>query len=105
VAFVLSLVIVFRGRGPLAGAALVFVVPMPFFIGLYGALEGAIAMYSVIAATVVQPKPSELAYGTSLALAAPLVGTLLMAPAYLVATVGSFVRSLTAAAEGVPTRV
>lgn len=97
--FVLSLIVVARGRGPLAGAALVFIVPMPFFIGVYGAVDGMIAMYSLIAASTMQPRPSHLAQGISLSLAAPLIGTLLMAPAYLVATVGLFVRSLAAKPE------
>lgn len=99
VAFVLTLVILLRGRGPMAAAALIFIVPMPFVIGIYGAIEGQIAVYQVIAATAVQPKPSELAEGTSMALATPMVGMLLMVPAYLLATAGLIVRSLMAGLE------
>lgn len=83
----------------MAAAALIFIVPMPFVIGIYGAIEGQIAVYQVIAATAVQPKPSELAEGTSMALATPMVGMLLMVPAYVLATVGLIVRSLMAGSE------
>jgi MotA/TolQ/ExbB proton channel family len=93
-AFILTLIVVVRGKGPLAGAALVFIVPMPLFIGLYGAIEGVIAMYAVIANSTTQPKPSQLANGISMALATLWVGTLLMAPSYVVAMFGLFVRSL-----------
>jgi hypothetical protein len=40
-------------------------------------------------------------YGTSMALAAPLVGTMLTVPAYLVAMGGLFVRSLTEKTDNV----
>jgi hypothetical protein len=93
-AFVLTLIVVLRGRGPMAGAALVFIVPIPFFIGLYGAVDGAIASYTIIANSVLQPKPSEIAQGFSLALATPLVGMLLMAPSYALAMFGLMARSL-----------
>lgn len=99
VAFVLTLIVLLRGKGPMAAAALIFIVPMPFLIGIYGAIDGLISVYQVIAATAVQPKPSELAEGTSMALAAPMVGMLLMIPAYTLATVGSIVRSLMAGSE------
>lgn len=94
VAFVLTLVVLLRGKGPMAAAALVFIVPMPFFVGLYGGIDGLIAIYTIIAASAAQPKPSELAEGTSMALAAPMIGMLLMAPAYLLAMVGLFVHSM-----------
>lgn len=51
------------------------------------------------AATTSQPKPSELAEGTSMALVAPMVGMLLMIPAYALATLGLIVRSLMAGSE------
>lgn len=99
IAFVLTLIVLLRGKGPMAAAALFFIVPMPFLIGIYGAIEGQIAVYQVIAATAVQPKPSELAEGTSMALVAPMVGMLLMIPAYALAIAGLIVRSLMAGSE------
>jgi hypothetical protein len=67
---------------------------MPFLVGIYGAIEGAIEMYQVVAAISTQPKPSELASGISMALATSMVGMLLMAPAYAVAVVGLFIRTM-----------
>ncbi|MGH7193206.1 MAG: hypothetical protein ACREJM_06680 [Candidatus Saccharimonadales bacterium] len=96
VAFVLTLIVLLRGKGPMAAAALVFFVPMPFFIGLYGGIDGLITTFSVIAACAGQPKLSDLADGASMALAAPMTGMLLMAPAYALAIVGLIVRSLVA---------
>lgn len=94
VAFVLALILVVRGRAPLAGAALFFVVPMPFLIGIYGAIEGTIEMYQVVGLMSTQPKPSELAHGISMALATPMVGMLLMVPAYAVAVIGLLIRAM-----------
>ncbi|HEX5447394.1 MAG TPA: hypothetical protein VFW87_26505 [Pirellulales bacterium] len=96
VALLLTLVVLLRGKGPMAAGALVLIVPMPFFVGLYGGIDGLIAIYTVIAASAIQPKPSELAEGTSMALAAPMIGMLLMAPAYVLAMVGLIVRSMVA---------
>ena len=93
-AFAVTLIVVVRGKGSLAGVVLLFIVPVPFFIGLYGALEGTIASYQVIAASTVQPKPSELAQGISMALVTPMIGLLLMVPAYATATIGLLLRSL-----------
>jgi hypothetical protein len=93
-AFVLTWIVVLRGKGPLAGGALVFIVAMPFFVGLFGAIDGYLAVNMVIAASVLQPKPSELAQGTALSLAAPLTGMFLMAPSYLVAMIGLTARAL-----------
>ena len=99
VAFALTLVVLLRGKGPMAGAALFFIVPMPLLIGLYGGIDGLISTYTIIAATSVQPKPSELAYGISLSLVAPMMGMLLMVPAYLLAMIGLIIRSLSATFE------
>ena len=93
-AFVLTWLVVLRGKGPLAGASLVFIVAMPFFIGLFGAIDGYLAVNLVIASSVLQPKPSELAQGTALSLAAPMTGMFLMAPSYLVAMFGLTVHAL-----------
>lgn len=101
-AFVVTLIVVIRGKGSLAGVTLLFIVPAPFFIGLYGALEGTVASYQVIAASAVQPKPSELAQGISMALVTPMIGLLLMVPAYATATIGLLVRSLSASADRPP---
>jgi len=93
--FVLVLLIVIRGKGPMAAAALVLIVPLPFLIGIFGAIQGAMSSYLIMATSGSTPKPSEIAVGISTALMAPLVGLLLMAPALIIAAAGSFVRSIT----------
>jgi hypothetical protein len=94
-ALVLVLVLVVRGNSRWTGAALMLVVPLPLLVGLFGALEGAIDAFTVIAGSAVAPKPSEVAAGVSTSLVAPFVGMLLMVPAYLAGVIGTAVRSLT----------
>ena len=93
ISFVLALVIVLRGRGGMSSTALLLVVPLPFLVGIFGAIHGLISSYSVIAAGGSTVKAAEVASGISLSLVAPLLGMLLMAPSYIVALVGSLVRS------------
>lgn len=96
ISFAVTLILVIRGRGPLCGAALLLIVPMPFLVGIFGALDGAIRSYMVIASSSMAPNPAEVAAGTSTALVAPLVGMFLMAPGYLLASGGMLLRSLMA---------
>lgn len=92
--FVLTLIVVRRGKGPMVGAALLFIVPLPFLIGLYSVLEAVDAVCTVLAASTTTPTSSELAQGIGMSLAALWVGMLLAAPSYLVAVLGLFQRSL-----------
>ena len=98
-AFILTIVIVARGRGPLAGAALWFAVTLPLWVGVLGFFDGMIASFTVIAMSEVSPKPSEVASGISTSLVTPLVGLWLMAPSFVVATIGSLIRAMTAPRE------
>lgn len=91
--FALTVILVIRGRGPMASAALVLVVHAPFWLGLFAAIQGAVSAYMVIATTAT-PKPSELAAGISTALMCPLLALILMIPTYAVATIGSFMRAI-----------
>ena len=93
VCLVLTLVLVIRGKGPMAAVALVLVVHVPFFIGLFAALQGAASSFLVIATSGATPKPSEVAVGTSTGLIAPMVGLLVMAPSYVIAILGALSRS------------
>ena len=95
VSFVLALIVVCRGKGAMSAASLILIVHTPLLIGMFGALQGAIAFYTVIANATTTPKPSEIAGGISTALVAPQVGMLLMIPGYATAAIGSFVRSFT----------
>jgi hypothetical protein len=96
VCFFLALILVLRGKGPMAAAGLILVVHVPFLIGVFAAIRGGIASYSVIAMSTTPPKPSDVAAGISTALFAPLVGMLLMVPGYATAAVGAFIRALAA---------
>ena len=94
VSFVLTAALVMAGKGRTTGAALVFIVPLPLVIGLFGTLEGAVSSFMVIAMSDTAPKPAMIAEGISTSLVTPMVGMLLMAPSYLLAVVGLTVRAL-----------
>lgn len=96
---VMATLIVTRGRGPLAGAALVMIAAVPMLIGILAGLQGAIATFIVIAQSAVTPKPAELGAGTLQALMAPLAGILAGGPGCLVALVGSLIRALASRSE------
>lgn len=93
VSFVLALILVTRGKGAMAAAALVLIVHVPVFIGVLAALNGAINAFVVVATSETAPKPSEIAAGVSAALIGPLLGIVLASPGYAVAAVGAFLRS------------
>jgi len=97
--FLLALIVVLRGTGPMAAAALILIVHVPLLIGIFAAIQGGIASYTVIATSATTPKPSELAAGISTALLAPMVGMLLMVPSYATAALGAFIRALAAKTE------
>jgi hypothetical protein len=96
VGLVLTLIVVVRGKGPMAGVALVLIIPAPLLIGVFAAIEGGISSYKVIATLPTDPAPGQGAAVISTLLVAPMVGMLLMAPTYILATLGSLFRSLSA---------
>jgi len=96
--FVLALFLVLRGKGFMAAAGLILIVHVPLLIGVFASIQGLITSYSIIAVSAMTPKPSELAAGYSMALAAPMVGMVLVVPGYATAVIGAIVRSI--AAEG-----
>ncbi len=91
--FALTLVVVMRCHGPFALAALVFIVPIPFLLGLFGTLYGLVLSLQVIAGSSVMPKPSELSDGIATSLFTPMLGLVFMTPSYLAAILGSVIRS------------
>ena len=97
--FILALIVVIRGKGPLAAAALILIVHVPLLIGVFAAIQGGIASYTVIAMSPTTPKPSDVATGISTALVAPLVGMLLTVPGYATVAIGAFIRALGANTE------
>ena len=96
VGFVLTLVVVVRGKGPMAGVALVLVVPLPLLIGIFAAIEGGIRSYMVIAMLHTDPAPGREAEVIATLLVAPMIGMSLITPSYILATFGSLLRSLSA---------
>lgn len=92
--FVLTLVLVIAGKGRTTGAALCFLVAIPFLIGLFGMFEGLMASLMVLGASSSSPKPSQVAVGVATSIVTPLVGMFLMVPSYLLATAGLSIRAL-----------
>ena len=93
VGFALTLAILLRGRGAERGFALLFIVPLPFFIGAYAGLHGLVTSYLLIASASAMPEATALAEANAMAYLAPLIGLALSLPAYLLAAAGLTVRS------------
>lgn len=91
--FALSLVLVIRG-GRYAGPTLCFAVPLPLLLAVYAAVTGMVMTFSVIATSKVQPRPSDVAEGISMSLAALVVGFWVALPGLLVALGGLSIRTL-----------
>lgn len=99
VGFVFTLIIVLRGKGSMAGVALLLIIPVPFLMGVFAAVEGGISAYRIIATLENTPSPGHFAAVISTLLVAPMVGMLLMVPGYVLATLGAFFRSFSADPE------
>jgi hypothetical protein len=104
VCFLLALIVVLRGKGPMATPALILIVHVPLLIGIFAATQGALASYTLMAASVATPKPADVAQGISTALVAPIVGLMLMVPGYATAAIGAFIRCLSADSEDSKTK-
>lgn len=104
VVFVLTIVVVTRGRGPIVGPTLVLLLHGPFALSVLCVLKGLIASFSVIAMSDQIIKPSMWAEALSEALLFPFVALLLTAPSYLIAVVALLVRSLGRSEQGTVTQ-
>jgi len=93
-ALILTTLVVVRGKGPHAGIALIFIVPLPLLIGIFVAILSGMQALSVIAMSDVQVKPSIIGEAYATALTGPLLGLVLMAPSYLLAMFGMLVRGM-----------
>jgi hypothetical protein len=96
VGFVPTLIVVVSGKGPMAGVALVFIIPVPWLIGVFATMEGGVNSFKVIATLARDPAPGQVAEIISTLLVAPTVGMVLMAPSYILAILVSLVRSSSA---------
>ena len=93
VCFILILILVWRGKTPMAAAALLLAVAAPALIGVFAYMQGTISSYYVIANAGGTPDPSKIAEAVSVSAVAPAVGMFLSIPGYLVALTGAFARS------------
>jgi hypothetical protein len=85
--------LVIRGKGPAAAAALLLVVPLPMLVGVYGAIDAWIATYQAIAASMVEPRPSVWANGIGSVAVRVTASMFFAGPSILVAMLGSSIRS------------
>lgn len=99
VCFGVVLFLVRRGRGPMAAAALVLVVPVPLWIGLLAMAHGLCSSYWVLARSATAPHLSALYDSYSTALVAPIVGLLVTLPAFMCAVIGATVRATSTIAD------
>jgi hypothetical protein len=94
VALGLTLVLVIKGRGPALSAALMLIVPLPLYVGLYAWIEGLHSGYQLVAMSAVTPKASMLLEVEAMAFVSAWIGAMLTIPAFLAAAIGSLVRAL-----------
>jgi hypothetical protein len=92
--FVVVLVLLFRGRGPMAAASILLFVHAPLMIGIFAAVQGLISVYYIMAMSGTTLKPADTAAGYATALLAPAIAMLLMAPSYIAAAAGTFLRAV-----------
>jgi hypothetical protein len=102
VSFLLILLLILRGRGSFVSTGLILLVPLPFLVGIMGYVDGLVASFQVIAMSDTAPKPSQLALGLSMSFVTIFVGILLTIPGYILAVVGTLIRSLTADPMNLP---
>jgi len=77
IGFVLSVIVLIRGKGPMPAVFLVLIVHLPFLIGGLGTLSSLAMNQFVIAQGGGTPDPGKLAESISLANVTMLVGLLL----------------------------
>ena len=94
VSLAIALIVIVRGRGPLASASLVLAVSLPLLVGMYGTISGALASCRVVSSWDFQLKTAEILEAVSHALVPIQIGMVLMAPIFVLALFGSLWKSL-----------
>jgi len=94
---VLAFIIVKRSKGPLAGAALLLIIHLPLFIGLFAALEGLLSFFMLFGWR--PAKAEELVREAARGLVTPILALIVMSPSYAVAAVGDLIRALSTDAD------
>lgn len=94
IAFVMTLLLVWRGKGSHLVPAVLVALSLPVLVGIYSFFDGLISSFQVIATATTSPKPSEWAQGISMSLVGIQVGMFLALPTYLLAIVGMVIRAV-----------
>lgn len=91
ISVLLVLLLVFRGKEPFAGFAILLIAPLPFIVSLIGSLHSAIHTSFLIAESADPPANGMwLVFGISMVFV--MIGLLHSLPGYAVAVVGLFLR-------------
>jgi hypothetical protein len=93
VTFILVIILLRRGRGVELVGALLFVVPMPIFVGCLRIVYDMIEAMQIIAISD-SPKLGEVVYAASAGLATFWYAMILILPSYLLALGGLFLRAI-----------
>ena len=92
--FLLTFILVTRGRGAMAAASILLVVNLPLFIGIILGVKFMVDTNYEIVNGGATPDPNILTETISSAFVAPFFGILVAVPGYLVALFGTLVRTL-----------
>ena len=93
ISFIAVLVLVFRGKTPMAVAAILLCVLAPSMIGLFAFLQGTIYAYYEIANGGATPEMPKVVEANATSLVPPFAALFMSIPTYAVATIGTFFRS------------
>src|SRR4051812_17513621 len=83
ISFGLAILVISRGKSRSSGIALLAIVPMPLFAGLFLPMNGIINAATTISLSTTPVKSTEIAEGFTVMLATPLAGALFTLPVYL----------------------
>lgn len=92
-AFVLAALAIWKFKTPYLTAVLLAVVPLPFYCGAIGSIDGLVASLQVISLSGATPKMSEVADGAAMSLVSAQVGLVLSLPLYVIAVLALCLRS------------
>jgi hypothetical protein len=101
VAFVLVIILLRRAKGVELVGALLFVVPMPIFVGCIRIVYDMIEAMQVVAISD-SPKLGEVVYAATIGMATFWYGMILVLPSYLLALGGLFARAIRSARSQPP---
>ena len=92
-AFVLAALAIWKFKTPYLTAVLMAVVPLPFYCGAIGTIDGLVASLQVISLSGATPKMTEMADGAALSLVSAQAGLILSLPLYVIGVVALCLRS------------